>query len=600
MDYLSIIKQPIMKDLDDFIALFQRAMTHDDGMLGSALSHIRQRGGKRMRPILTLLMARNYGEISAVTQHSAVGLELLHTASLVHDDVVDESGERRGQASVNATFNNKVAVLVGDYILSTALLHVAYTGHQRIIEYLAELGRTLAAGEILQLSNIQNQAISEDVYYQVIKQKTAALFEACAAIGAISAGASDDALKMTSLQQSEKTWCRSIVRGIKVEGGRCNVMLVVKSDVSSSCQIDGLKLIKGRKPFEILKGGDASYVTYLEKIDAGLYDNGVKKDAFKLFKEKGFNTVRFRLYKDPGNPDYEASSQIPEGCQTTEAILDLAKRAKAEGLKILLSFHYSDTWTNPGQQIMPHEWEGLSWEELQTAFYEYTKDVMMKMRDQGTTPEYVAIGNETQSGLCHPIANHENYDKVARLYTLGYEAVKEVSPESQVIIHVSNGGDPGYYWFFGLMRQYDTKFDLIGISYYPFDTPTKNFKWSDIRKWAEGMYKEFGKETIMMETGYNWSPTIPMGIAGQLWDDGVYKYVYPYTPQGQKNYMLEAFNEMKLTEDCHILGVYYWDPLLRYVKDDHNLDWGNGACSEAFFDFEGNALPVFEAYTYNN
>ena len=192
MDYLSIIKQPIQKDLDDFIALFQSALTHDDGMLGSALSHIRQRGGKRMRPILMMLMARNFGDICAVTQHSAVGLELLHTASLVHDDVVDESGERRGQASVNATYNNKVAVLVGDFILSTALLHVSYTGHQRIIEYLAELGRTLAAGEILQLSNIQNQAISEEVYYQVIKQKTAALFEACAAIGAMSGGATQE------------------------------------------------------------------------------------------------------------------------------------------------------------------------------------------------------------------------------------------------------------------------------------------------------------------------------------------------------------------------------------------------------------------------
>ena len=164
-------------------------------MLGSALSHIRQRGGKRMRPILMLLMARNFGDISAVTQHSAVGLELLHTASLVHDDVVDESGERRGQASVNATYNNKVAVLVGDFILSTALLHVSYTGHQRIIEYLAELGRTLAAGEILQLSNIQNQAISEEVYYQVIKQKTAALFEACAAIGALSGGANEEEMQ---------------------------------------------------------------------------------------------------------------------------------------------------------------------------------------------------------------------------------------------------------------------------------------------------------------------------------------------------------------------------------------------------------------------
>ena len=192
MDYLSIIRQPIAQDLTDFIALFESSLTYGEGMLESALSHIRQRGGKRMRPILMLLMAKNYGAVSKVTQHSAVGLELLHTASLVHDDVVDESSERRGQASVNATYNNKVAVLVGDYILSTALLHVSYTNNQHIVEYLAELGRTLAAGEILQLSNIQRQDISEDVYYQVIKQKTAALFEACAAIGALSAGASDE------------------------------------------------------------------------------------------------------------------------------------------------------------------------------------------------------------------------------------------------------------------------------------------------------------------------------------------------------------------------------------------------------------------------
>ncbi len=195
MDYLSIIKRPIEAELNEFIALFNEVLTHEDGMLGSALTHIRQRGGKRMRPILILLMAHNYGKVSQITQHSAVGLELLHTASLVHDDVVDESEERRGQASVNATYNNKVAVLVGDYILSTALLHVSYTGNQRIIEYLAELGRTLAAGEILQLSNIQNQDISEEVYYQVIQQKTAALFEACAAIGALSAGASAEEVK---------------------------------------------------------------------------------------------------------------------------------------------------------------------------------------------------------------------------------------------------------------------------------------------------------------------------------------------------------------------------------------------------------------------
>ena len=194
MDYLSTIKLPIEAELTGFIELFNSSLSHEDGMLGSALEHIRKRAGKRMRPMLILLMAKNFGQVTEVTQHAAVGLELLHTASLVHDDVVDESRERRGQASVNATYDNKVAVLVGDYILSTALLHVAHTGSQQIVTFLAELGRTLSNGEILQLTNIGRKDISEDVYYDVIKQKTAALFEACCAMGALSAGASDDAI----------------------------------------------------------------------------------------------------------------------------------------------------------------------------------------------------------------------------------------------------------------------------------------------------------------------------------------------------------------------------------------------------------------------
>jgi octaprenyl-diphosphate synthase len=192
MDYLPLIKQPIMSELDEFVNLFNESLTHTDGLLEVVLAHIRQRGGKRMRPMLILLMARNFGKVTRVTQNAAVGLELLHTASLVHDDVVDESGERRGQPSVNATYDNKVAVLVGDYILSTALLRVALTDHQKIVQLLANLGRKLAAGEILQLSNIQNEAFSEDVYYQIINSKTAALFEACAKIGALSAGATDE------------------------------------------------------------------------------------------------------------------------------------------------------------------------------------------------------------------------------------------------------------------------------------------------------------------------------------------------------------------------------------------------------------------------
>lgn len=192
MDYLSLIKEPISAELEDFISLFNQSLSHDEGLLSQVLVHIRQRGGKRMRPMLILLMAKNFSRVSSVTQHAAVGLELLHTASLVHDDVVDESCERRGQASVNALYDNKVSVLVGDFILSTALLYVSKTHSEVIVRYLSELGRTLSDGEILQLTNIQNEAITETAYYEIIKRKTAALFEACAAIGAESAGASHD------------------------------------------------------------------------------------------------------------------------------------------------------------------------------------------------------------------------------------------------------------------------------------------------------------------------------------------------------------------------------------------------------------------------
>ena len=196
MDNQLVITAPIQRELNDFIEMFNQALTHPDGLLGQALSHIRNRGGKRMRPILVLLMAKNFGVVNEATLHSAVGLELLHTASLVHDDVVDEAQERRGQQSVNACYDNKVAVLVGDYVLSTALFHVSMTHQEAIFREIAELGRALANGEILQLTNTDENGLSEEKYFQVIENKTSALFESCCIIGALSAG-----LTMNDIQE---------------------------------------------------------------------------------------------------------------------------------------------------------------------------------------------------------------------------------------------------------------------------------------------------------------------------------------------------------------------------------------------------------------
>lgn len=203
MDYLSLIKQPIGPELSRYGDLFSASLEYKDGLLAVALDHIKQRTGKRMRPMLILLIAKNYGKVSEVTLNAAVGLELLHTASLIHDDVVDNSPERRAQPSVNALYDNKVAVLVGDYLLSTALHHISATNSTTIAEYFATVGKTLASGEILQLSNIHRQDFSEDAYYEVIKLKTAALFEACCVIGALSSGASDlDIKKARSFGQN--------------------------------------------------------------------------------------------------------------------------------------------------------------------------------------------------------------------------------------------------------------------------------------------------------------------------------------------------------------------------------------------------------------
>lgn len=188
MDKLSLIRRPIHSELATYTALFDSALTHEADFLGRALEYVRSKKGKMMRPILVILMARELGEVKTESLRSAVTLELLHTASLVHDDVVDESGERRGQRSVNALYDNKVAVLVGDYLLSVSLLQAALTGSIRVVEIISRLGGTLSEGEVRQLANTQNEDFSEEAYFDIISRKTAALFAACAELGAISAG----------------------------------------------------------------------------------------------------------------------------------------------------------------------------------------------------------------------------------------------------------------------------------------------------------------------------------------------------------------------------------------------------------------------------
>ena len=192
MSSLEQIKQPIQAEFEVFKQKFDASLQSSNPLLSEVINFIKQRKGKMMRPMLTLLMAKLCGKIEESTYYAAISLELLHTASLVHDDVVDESDKRRGQASVNALYDNKVSVLVGDFLLATSLTNAALTENISLVKLVSCLGQKLSEGEIIQLSNTNASDFSEDVYFDVIKKKTAALFSTAAEAGVRSVESCDE------------------------------------------------------------------------------------------------------------------------------------------------------------------------------------------------------------------------------------------------------------------------------------------------------------------------------------------------------------------------------------------------------------------------
>ncbi len=197
MSLIESIREPISEDLKVFKKFFAQALKTDNPLLADVNEYIVEASGKKLRPILTLLTARLCGNINDSAYYAALAVELLHNASLIHDDVVDDTMERRGRSSINARWTNKVAVLSGDYMLSNSLICGTKTGSLNILTSIARIGMELSDGELLQLTNMQKTEISEADYFKVIQKKTALLFATCAEVGAISAGV--DSIKQNHL-----------------------------------------------------------------------------------------------------------------------------------------------------------------------------------------------------------------------------------------------------------------------------------------------------------------------------------------------------------------------------------------------------------------
>lgn len=200
---LQQISQPVAEQFVQFKEAYQAALLSDNSLLQQMVAHVNESSGKQMRPLLVLLCAQLYGEINPTTIHAAVAVELLHVASLIHDDVIDESDERRGKPSLLNRFKSKASVLGGDYFLSSALLEASKTQNIHIIDAIASMGRTLVDGELLQLSGSKEAIYNENYYINVIKRKTAVLFTTCARLGVLSTQLTIDKSAERLIEMSE-------------------------------------------------------------------------------------------------------------------------------------------------------------------------------------------------------------------------------------------------------------------------------------------------------------------------------------------------------------------------------------------------------------
>jgi beta-galactosidase len=212
-------------------------------------------------------------------------------------------------------------------------------------------------------------------------------------------------------------------------------------------------------------GADISFLPQLESRGMKFSDNGVESDAISILKNHGINYIRLRIFVNPENAEGYSPG---EGFCGLDSTLSMAKRVKAAGLNLLLDFHYSDTWADPQKQFKPKAWENLNFAELTATLKDYTKMVLLKLKEQGTLPDMVQIGNEINHGIVWPEGHISNPDNLAALLKAGTEAVKEVDPEITVMMHLALGGqnEESVFWFDNMIAR-GVQFDIIGLSYYP-------------------------------------------------------------------------------------------------------------------------------------
>ena len=345
--------------------------------------------------------------------------------------------------------------------------------------------------------------------------------------------------------------------------------------------------VDGTKYEGMLLGGDVSALTRIEQWGGQFRDDGDPADALELMADAGSNTFRLRIFVDPDGSDVVVND-LPY-------TIALAQRVKATGAQLLLDFHYSDTWADPGKQFIPAAWDTADFDALEAQVEQYSADVITAMKAAGVLPDIVQIGNEIDGGLLWPLGkigwegytepiNYERFGRLLKAGIRGVESALAASDTVAIMIHYSQGtNNGGAIWFYDHVQAQGVDFDMIGLSWYPFWHGNLNA----LRTNMSSLALRYGKPIVVVETAYPWRASWSPGSGSPPgWN------AWPQSPAGQAEFMRDLLDMVSDLPNDLGAGVIWWYPESIQVVG-HPM-WGDGAL--ALFNSVGELLPAAEVF----
>ena len=367
--------------------------------------------------------------------------------------------------------------------------------------------------------------------------------------------------QLSPLKLTDSTWKAAITGSATLVLRAGNTLQHIKFEAKADSLYTGsteIHTVKPGKPHKVtnkaytpkttndkILGADISFLPELEARGIKFSDNGEQKDAIQILKEHGFNYIRLRIFNNPAQPKGYSPGKGFCDLEHTKA---MAKKVKAAGMKLLLDFHYSDYWADPQQQYKPGAWQGLNFGQLKQSVYDYTVDVMQQLKNQGTVPDMVQVGNEINHGMIWPEGAISNLDSLAALIYEGVKGVQVVSPNTLVMLHVALGGQKDESeFFYDAMRTRNVPYDIIGLSYYP--------KWhgtlADLKENIAYLSARYNKQIMVAEYTFlkrevnDIAFTVPggKGIGSFIWEP-LNTWEQFFEKDGKSNKLLDVYPDI--------------------------------------------------------